>query len=288
MRTPYQVVERNTLDLLGEGPLWSSRRNTLFWVDILAPALQSYDMNTGTVSRWEMPEPIGWIVERKNGLGFVIGLKSGFAKLSLDPFDIERIGNPEPDRPQNRLNDAAIDRVGRIWAGSKNDGDDAAPTGALYRLDSDFSWSRHDDGYQVTNGPTFSSDGMTLFHTDTMNRTVFAFDLADDGSLRNKRLFLQFETSWGYPDGMCTDAEGGVWIAHWGGGRISRFTPEGKLDRDIALPASQITSCSFAGEKLERMFVTSARIGITDEPLAGALFEVEPQVRGMECKLFAG
>jgi len=83
VRTSYQVVERNTLDLLGEGPLWSSRRNALFWVDILAPALQSYNMNTGTVSRWEMPERIGWIVERRNGLGFVIGLKAASQNCPL-------------------------------------------------------------------------------------------------------------------------------------------------------------------------------------------------------------
>jgi sugar lactone lactonase YvrE len=155
-------------------------------------------------------------------------------------------------------------------------------------LDPGLTWTRHDQGYGVTNGPTFSPDGATVYHTDSLDRTVFAFDLTDDGALTNKRLFLRFEDSWGYPDGMCTDADGGIWIAHWGGSRVSRFSPDGRLDRSIALPASQVTSCAFAGPQMDRMFVTSAAVRVESEPLAGALFEVESGTRGFAPMLFAG
>jgi D-xylonolactonase len=276
----YRVVRRDGRDKLGEGPLWSPSRQALFWVDILAPALRRLDLRTGEIASWDMPEPIGWAIERDGRDDLVIGLKSGFALLTLEPFAISRIGDPEPDRPDNRLNDAKADRQGRIWAGSKDDLD-VARSGALYRLDPDLSWSRHDDGYQVANGPTFSADAQTLYHTDSGDRTVYAFDLAEDGALANKRIFLRFEDAWGYPDGMTIDAEGGLWIAHWGGGRIS-------LDRSIALPASNITSITFAGDDLDRMFVTSAAFGCEDEPHAGALFEVSAGVTGLPTGRFAG
>jgi sugar lactone lactonase YvrE len=283
----YQVIDRATRDLLGEGPVWSQRRDALLWVDILAPALRSLDLSSGAITTWDMPEKIGWAIERVDDTGFIIGLKSGFARLDIDTLRIDRIGHPESDRPENRLNDAKVDRAGRIWAGTMDDREIAA-SGALYRLDPDLCWTRHDDGYRVTNGPTFSPDGATLYHTDSLTRTVFAFDLTDAGSLLNKRIFLRFEDSWGYPDGMCTDTDGGVWIAHWGGGRVSRFSPDGRLDRSIALPAAQITNCVFAGADLDRMFVTSAAVGVEDDPLAGALFEVESGARGIAPTLFAG
>ena len=283
----YRVVDRATRDVLGEGPTWSARRNAILWVDILAPALRSLDLNSGVVSSWEMPEKIGWALECAANDRLIIGLKSGVARFDLDTLAIERIGELEPDRPHNRLNDAKVDAAGRIWAGTMDDRELEA-TGALYRVDPGFTWSRHDDGYRVTNGPTFSVDGKTMYHTDSFNYTVFAFDLMSDGTLGNKRLFVRFEDAWGYPDGMCTDADDGVWIAHWGGGRVSRFLPNGRLDRSVALPASQITSCTFGGDGLDRMFVTSAAVGKTHEPLAGALFEVEPGVRGVAPHLFRG
>ena len=283
----YRVIQRTTRDLLGEGPVWAVRRGVLFWVDILAPALRSLDPDNGAVLTWDMPEKIGWAIECTSDDGFIIGLQSGFARLDLSTRQIQRIGHPEPDRPHNRLNDAKVDRAGRIWAGTMDDREIEA-LGALYRLDPGLTWTRHDDGYGVTNGPTFSPDGTIVYHTDSLDRTVFAFDLTDAGTLANKRLFLRFDDSWGYPDGMCTDVDGGIWIAHWGGGRVSRFSPDGRLDRFIALPASQVTSCAFGGARLDRMFVTSAAVRMEGEPLAGALFEVESGTRGFAPTLFAG
>jgi len=160
--------------------------------------------------------------------------------------------------------------------------------GALYRLDPGFSWSRHDDDYRVANGPTFSADGRLLYHTDSLRRTVYAFDMAEDGRLTGKRPFIRFEDSWGYPDGMCTDVEGRIWIAHWDGGRVSCFSPDGRLERSIALPASRITSCAFGGGDFDRLFVTSSAQGVEHEPLAGALFEVDAGTRGVAPYTFAG
>jgi xylono-1,5-lactonase len=282
-----RVISRDTRDILGEGPLWSPIRQTLLWVDIFAPAIRRLNLASGAVQSWEAPERIGWVVEREARDDLIVGLKSGFASLCLEPFGLERIGDPEPDRPDNRLNDAKVDASGRLWAGTMSDKGDEK-TGSLYRLDPDLRWSRHDEGYEITNGPTFSPDGNTMYHTDTAARTVFAFDLDPAGNLSNKRVFLRFDAAWGYPDGMTTDAQGGIWIAHWGGARISRFLPDGRLDRVIPLPTSNITSVAFAGDGLDRMFVTSASLGCEDETHAGALFEVDAGVVGLPTPRFKG
>jgi sugar lactone lactonase YvrE len=284
---PVRVVSRDVRDILGEGPLWSPIHRALLWVDIFAPALRRLDLASGAVQSWEAPERIGWVVEREARDDLLVGLKSGFASLCLEPFGFERIGDPEPERPDNRLNDAKVDASGCLWAGTMSD-KGSEKTGSLFRLDPDLRWSRLDEGYEITNGPTFSPDGRTLYHTDTAARTVFAFDLDPPGNLSNKRVFLRFETAWGYPDGMTTDAQGGIWIAHWGGARISRFLPDGRLDRVIPLPTSNITSMAFAGDGLDRMFVTSASLGCEGEAYAGALFEVDAGVVGLPTPRFKG
>jgi xylono-1,5-lactonase len=272
---------------LVEGPLWSDREHAVYWVDILAPAVHRLSLADYSIRSWLMPEPIGWLVERENQPGFIAGFKSGFAKLVLDPLSIEHIVDPEPHLPGNRMNDCGVDAAGRLWAGTM-DAAIKAETGALYRLDPDFSLSRHDEGYRVTNGPSFSRDGRTLYHNDTEKRLVYAFPLHADGSLGERHVFIHFRDEWGHPDGMTVDAEDGLWIAHWGGGRVSRFTPEGELDRSITLPASQITSCVFAGPELNRLFVTSAADGRHDEAHAGQLFEVDPGVCGVLQPRFGG
>ena len=285
--TRYRTLKPPKPNQLGEGITWSPRHNSLFWVDILAPAVLRYDLTSRQTQSWTMPEPMGWIIERAGRDDFIVGLKSGFAVLSLAPFTLTPIGDPEPDRPNNRLNDAKVDPWGRIWTGSLND-QGAEASGGLYRLDADLRWSRHDDGFGVTNGPAFSVDGRTLFHTDSAARTVFAYDLDDQGNLSNRRVHIRFAEDWGHPDGMTTDAKGHLWIAHWGGGRVSRFRPDGTWVRSIALPASQITNCAFGGARLDRLFVTSAAVGKPGERRAGALFEVNPRVQGLAPTLFSG
>lgn len=275
--------------VLGEGPLWSETRNAVWWVDIKGQRLHRYDLDTGGRHSWPIPERICcWVVERVDG-GLVAGLKSEFAFLDPETLEITPIGNPEPERPGNRLNDAKVDPWGHLWAGTMDEAE-VEPTGALYRLDPDLSWTRCDEGYVVSNGPAFSPDGRTLYHTSSATREIFAFDLAADGTLSNKRLFVRFREEDGYPDGMTTDAEGGLWVAHWSGWRVSRFHPNGALDCSIPLPVAQVTSLAFAGHGLDRLFVTTASIGLSEEarrnqPLAGGLFELRPGATGLPaCK----
>ncbi len=278
---------------LGEGPLWSPREASLYWVDIKAPALHRYRPEDGDRTSWVMPEPIGWVIERANGEGLVAGFKDrGFVFLTPGTMTPEVIGQPEPDYPDNRFNDAKADAEGRIWAGTMDDNEREAH-GSLYRLDPDLDWHRVDKGYVVTNGPALSPDGKTLYHTDTFEGTIYAFDIAKGGKLKNKRVFMTIPEGDGYPDGMTCDAEGCLWVAHWGGWRITRFTPSGRVDRVIEMPVSQVTNVAFGGAGLDQLFITSASIGMSEkeleeQPLAGGLFELDPGVTGLPAGQFGG
>lgn len=284
---PWRAIRRDHRDLLGEGPLWSADTGTVFWVDIAGCRLWAMRLADEHCQSWAMPEKICWVAERRTCGGLVAGFKSGIGLVQLDPLTIAIKLRPEPERPGNRLNDAKVDAQGCIWFGSKHD-DDAEASGAFYRMTADFAAQRVDDGYEVANGPAFSPDGGHVYHTDSGRRLVYRFAVNADGTLSGRETFIRFEDEWGYPDGMTVDAQGCLWIAHWGGARVSRFDPDGRMMHSIPLPASHITSCTFAGDALDRMFVTSSAEGMAHEPLAGALFEVDPGVRGLAAHKFAG
>lgn len=282
----WRRIDRDVQDILGEGLLWSARARTLYWVDILAPALNSLHLDDWTIHRWPMPEPLGWLVERKSG-GFIAGFQSGFASLTLEPLCIAPIGNPEPQWPHNRMNDGKADSKGRIWCGTM-DKQEARDSGALYRLDKNLHWTMMDKGYRVPNGPAFSPCGQWLYHSDSWRRIIYRYPLRADGSLGARTEFIHFSSKDGYPDGMTTDTQSCLWVAHWGGGCISRFSPQGKMLERMELPARQISNICFAGSDQERMFVTSAATGLEPSAYDGALFEISCTVRGTATHFFDG
>ncbi|OYY72801.1 SMP-30/gluconolactonase/LRE family protein [Sphingomonas sp. 28-63-12] len=281
-----RTISRDRVDQLGEGLLWSARDKAVYWTDIIGQRLNRLRLADDRIDSWAMPEMIGWVIERRDAPGFIAGFQSGIAMLTLDPLTVTPLAAPEPDMTGNRLNDAVADAHGRLWLGTMPIGCDI-PSGSLYRFDPDHSVTKIDTGYTVTNGPAISADGQWLYHTDSPIGRVYRFPLDQDGTVGPREDFIIFDPDWGSPDGMTVDAVGGLWIAHWGGSCISRFTPAGQRERLIALPASQITNIVFAGDALDRMFVTSAADGV-DEPLGGALFEVAPGVCGLPAQQFAG
>ncbi|WP_374944264.1 SMP-30/gluconolactonase/LRE family protein [Sphingomonas sp.] len=274
-----RTIARDRRDTLGEGVLWSARENAVYWVDILGQRLNRLSLADDSVDGWDMPDVLGWVIEREERQGFVAGLGRRFVRLTLDPLTVETIAAPEDERHGNRFNDAKADARGRIWAGSMPFGCDQ-PSGSLYRLDTDGRATRVEDGYTIPNGPAIPPEGGFLLQTDTARNTIYRYTVRDDGTLADRTHFIVFEDGWGHPDGMTFDAENFLWVACWGGSCVARFAPDGQLDRRIALPASQITNCAFAGEGLDRMFVTSASDGI-DEAEGGCLFEVDPGCRGL-------
>ncbi len=270
---------------LGEGPVWVARDAALWSVDIEAPAVHRLDPASGERFSWIPPCRIGSLAPRASG-GFVAGTERGFAHVDPVAGIFELLTDPEADRPGNRFNDGKVDPAGRFWGGTMDDAKRAA-SGALYRLDADLQATRVEDGFRITNGPAFSPDGRTMYHTDTLRRTTWAYDLATDGAVSNKRVFAAWPEGFGNPDGMTVDAQGYLWVAFWGGACVRRVAPDATVVGDHPLPCSNVTSMSFGGPNLDRLFVTSARQGLdadalAAQPLAGGLFEIDARgVRGV-------
>ncbi|MBI1776877.1 MAG: SMP-30/gluconolactonase/LRE family protein [Proteobacteria bacterium] len=278
---------------LGESPLWEGREGALYWVDIRAPALHRYDPAAGSLSRWPLPQLASCVVPRLRG-GLLVALKAGVYPFNpIDGALGKRICAPEPERPANRLNDGKCDRRGRFWVGRMIDGGGEA-MGALYRIEPDASCRRVIDRVSVPNAICWSPDDRTFYFADTRTDSIlsYEFDIAS-GRLGGSQVFVGPGSAEGRPDGATVDEVGCIWSARYGGGAVVRFTPTGKVDRVIKLPVSQVTSCAFGGSKLSTLFITTARQRLTEaqlaeQPLAGALFAVEPGMCGLPEPGFAG
>jgi sugar lactone lactonase YvrE len=283
----------DTKCVLGEGPVWDEREGVLYWVDIKAPAIWRLDPKTGERKSWPLQHRVGAIALREKG-GIVAALKPGFAFVDLDTNTIDVVAQPEANIPDNRMNDGACDAKGRFWAGSMDD-TEQSPTGHLYRLNPDRSLARFEAGFVVTNGIRWSNDGTRMYFVDSAGRTiwVYDFDMAK-GEPGARRVFARLSEHEGYPDGLCVDAEDHVWGAHWAGARITRYRPDGTKERVIEIPAPNVTSCCFGGQNLDTLYVTSARIGASEEALArmpetGGVFAVTGLgVKGRPSPRFAG
>lgn len=278
--------------ILGEGPMWSARDNTLYWVDIRGKKLNALRLADNSAQSWDMPDLIDWIVLRQSG-GFLVGILRTVCALTLDPFKLTPLFEIEADKTDNRLNDAKVDAKGRLWTGTMHMPFNQK-TAALYRIDADLSVHQMDAPYLCTNGPAFSRDGTRMYHNETSEGLVYVFDMAPDGALSGKRVFTRFAEGVGSPDGLTVDADDGIWVAHYNGSRISRYKPDGVLDFNIRIPAKQVTSMTFAGAGLDRLFVTTAAqppVG-ADDPHAGTLWEVPKALlrghKGLPTNAFAG
>ena len=278
--------------LLGEGPLWDPLDKVLYWVDIKRREIHRFDPGSGRDTCWLVPEDVGSLAARAGG-GLVIAMRSGFYFFDPATGGTTPIVNPEPDRTENRFNDGKTDRQGRFWAGSMHE-PESRPTGALYRLDGDLTCRRLVDGVVCSNALCWSPDGRTMYHADTCRGTVWAWDFdPPSGEITNRRPFVEVAEGEGAPDGATVDAEGFVWLAHWGGWRITRHDPGGRVDRVIPLPVRQPTCPAFGGLGLDVLYVTTASIHLTREelarqPLAGGILAIEPGVAGLPETRFLG
>ncbi|CAJ0771235.1 SMP-30/gluconolactonase/LRE family protein [Ralstonia chuxiongensis] len=268
---------------LGEGAVWHAASRCVVFVDIKGRRLYRYDPDTAVRRSWVAPGQIGFALPSVDG-NWICGVQGGLYRFAFATGTFSRVLPVETDRPGNRLNDGYVDRTAALWFGSMDDGE-SEPSGQLYRVGLDGRLSVRDSGYVITNGPTASPDGRTLYHTDTLQRVVYAFDFGDDGSLERKRVFTSIEGT-GHPDGMAVDEEGCVWVALFGGGRIERFSPDGRCIGRVDFPCSNITKLAFGGDDLQTVYATTARKGLSDEALhgqhlAGGLFAFRAPVKGL-------
>lgn len=277
--------------LLGEGPLWDTRLDRLYWVDIKGRKVMSCDAGGGARRETPFDRQPGCLGLTADPARLVAAFDDGFHVISEGSAQRAFIADPEPNRPGNRFNDGKVAPDGAFWAGSMDD-EEIKHTGSFYRLGADGAFAAIDRDYHITNGPAFAADGATIYLNDTGKQVIYAADLTADG-IANRRPHITFGAGDGYPDGMTIDVDGGLWVAFWGGWGISRFDQAGRREEQVRLPVAQTTSVAFGGPDLATLYVTSARknLGPDDlaaQPLAGGLFSLDAGRRGRPEPLFAG
>lgn len=258
----------------GEGPVWLPGLETLAWVDMLAGDV----LTLRSPDRWHVGD-VAAALHPAGGGGVVLAVERGFALA-------DRVGGPVRTLPPVwtdstvRMNEGGCDPDGRFYCGSMAY-DERAGAGALYRLDPDRSIHCVLTGVTVSNGFAFSPDGGTAYYVDTPTGGIDAFDYDRERGLTGRRRVVTVDPP-GVPDGLTVDAEGYLWVALWGGSAVRRYSPAGALDGVLELPVSQVTACAFGGPALDRLYLTTSRLGITwRQPDAGALFTTVPGVRGL-------
>lgn len=278
---------------LGEGPVWDGDTGTLYWVDIERGQLHAYQPEGEADRVWDVGCKIGAAVPREAG-GLILATADGFELLDLESSQKTPLADPESDRPDNRFNDGKCDPQGRFWAGTLSMVREPR-AGSLYVLEANHAVRLIFDGVTTSNGLGWSPDGLTMYYIDTPTMMVRAFDFNGiAGAISNERVAVQFPVGVGRPDGMTVDADGMLWIAHWDGGRVTRWDPgTGKLLDTVMLPVDRVTSCTFGGSDLNTLFITTASHGLNEAQLseqshAGGLFAIHPPIGGLPANGYAG
>ena len=289
--TPVDVAVDVRADV-GEGPHWDAASQSLWFVDLTSGTVLRYGQVSGSVTTFSLGQEVGAVLPRRTG-GLVLAVRDGIAVASESGEGFEIKAPVEFENAANRMNDAKCDPVGRLFAGTTAF-DFASGAGALYRIDADWSWEAVVRGVTTSNGTAWSPDGSRMYFIDSPRQGVDVFDYdVTVGSISNRRRLVTMAAAGGIPDGMTVDAEGNLWVACFGGGRVRCYSPAGKQIGEIALPVRQVTSCAFGGSDHSELYVTSARYRMTreqlaEEPLAGATFVCRPGVVGLPASPFAG
>lgn len=284
----------NTQSELGESPRWDTDEQALYWLDIWnSPAVFRYHPTMKALTRWDPGLSVTGQARRAGG-GFVFATRTGLYFWDERTGQSQFIHDPEADNRPVRFNDGSADRLGRFWAGSTYADDQFRPEGSLYRLDVDRGVHKLASGLACSNGLGWSPDNKTMYVTAQFAYELLAFDFdLTTGEIANRRCFAKVPEADGLPDGLTVDAEGCVWSAQWGGWRLTRYDPAGKIERVVKLPVPNPTSCVFGGPDLKDLYVTSAWLLMSDAerqaaPGSGDLFVIHTDIQGLAEPKFAG
>lgn len=275
---------------LGENPVWSIKEQALYWIDIPAGVLHRHAPLRDDDCTWQVGKEIHALALDAQGVP-LLGVNDRLLRFDTQTRSLVEVARFADLDPACRLNDCACDQAGRLWIGSMDRMGDR-PLGRLYCVDADGRVSVQLDGFTICNGPAFATNGQQLYIADSPRRVIYTMEIRPDGSLEAKRQFAQFATNEGFPDGMTVDTENHLWVAHYDGWKVSRFSPNGDCVASIRLPVARVTSCTFGGADLRTLYVTSATAGLTQEELrrqpdAGGLFAIRTDAVGRPANLCA-
>ena len=282
-------VVPNSKSILAEGPLYNEKENSLYWTDIKDKKLYKYNLESEETKSYQFSKQIGSFAFTQNN-EIIATTNNGFEYLDLNTQKIIPLLDPEKDKKNNRFNDGKCDKYGRYFAGTM-DNSEKDIAGSLYCLDKNIL-DKKEDGLFISNGLGWNSDSTKFYLTDSPKRVIYEYDYdLKTSNIINRKVFAIIDEKDGYPDGLCVDEEDHIWSAHWDGWKITRYKPNGEIDSIYDLPVPKVTSCNFAGENLDTLFITTASIDLTKEelkkaPLSGNIFFIKTNVKGQRPNLF--
>jgi sugar lactone lactonase YvrE len=275
-------------NILGEGPDWNPSAEILSWVDILAKKFHYYDFKKNQLNHIDTKEVIGFAIPTTKNNTYITGQLDELCLLNIESKEQELLKSVPENKKLNRFNDAKCDSNGRLWAGTTTDDFKNAPAG-LYLMDNNLTIKKVMSNIGCSNGLCWSSDNKKMYYIDTSSLTLKSFDFTSTtGAFSNESILLKWPGENGYLDGMTIDASGKLWIAIWNGGKVIRFCPETKnVIGEIKVNAKKPTSAVFGGKNLEKLFITSARVGtessdLKNNPEEGSIFVVETKIKGTQ------
>jgi len=280
-------------DEVGETPIWIPAEKALYWIDVEGPRVHRLETATGAVKTFAVDFPITALARRASG-GWIAAAKTGLYFWDHLTNTSSFIVDPEAAHADLRPNDGGVDRQGRFLVGTMNQKDLTAPDGSLYQLGPDGALRQLDTGLAVANGIGLSPDGRTLYVTDMFHSRILAYEYdTATGDVGGRRDFVAVPADTGLPDGLIVDAQGFIWSAHWGGWRLTRYDPDGRIDRQVRMPVANPTCMAFGGARLDELYVTTAWFMLSPDerkaqPEAGNLFRLWPGVTGLVEPAFAG
>lgn len=264
--------------------MWSIADSCLYWVDIFGRRVHRFDPSTGRDTAWAMPDIVSFAAPHADG-GLVVCLRSSVWRVDPARNTFHLLAElPLPEA--SRLNDAVVDREGRLWVGSMATPGTATPDGALWRIGVDGDCAQVVGGLHSPNGLAIAPDERTFYLSDSHPsvRTIWAFDFAR-GALSSRRIFVDTRSFPGRPDGGCVDADGAYWMAAVDGWCVLRLDDTGRILADVSVPVAKPSKAAFGGTDLDVLYVTSLRRNVQaaadSQPAAGGLFAARPGVRGL-------
>lgn len=278
-------------NLLAESVLWDQQRGELVWVNIHDGEIWRRSVATGKTKIHTLPCRVGAVGLRSGG-GLVVGIEKGFALFDPRTETLELVASIEQDLSSTRLNDGRCDRDGNFVCGGMNEAPGKGPGSAVYRLSPTGAIERLISDITCANSTCFSLDGKQMYFADMPKAEICVYDYNSSG-VSSSRRFCSFDDQLGLPDGSTIDAEGCLWNAQWGAGRVVRYTPDGQIEREIRLPVTNPTCVSFGGPDYRTLYITTATFGLDKqqlarEPLAGAVLAIRPSVQGVPEPMFNG
>lgn len=277
--------------LLGEGPCWDEVNQQLLWTDILAKKIHIYNPKTNTNKSFDVGQYVGAITICDHD-ELLLVTEKGFHFFQMDTEKLIPINDPEEDIPTNRFNDGKCDPGGRFWAGTMAM-NPTYPAGSLYRLNNDLTVKKMIPNVTISNGLAWDEKRNKMYFIDTPTKNIASYNYyKNSGEINERKTVIRFPSDYGDPDGMTIDQEGMLWIAGWGAGKVTRWNPlDGTLLSEINVPAKYVTSCAFGGKNCDILYITTARVGMSDEelnnqPLAGSIFSIKTNTTGFPSHKF--